>query len=253
MRTSRPSRFAVLDCENGEKWAGHERYWIDGLRRDGDEWRSYRVWAGELPDDSSSLAGAVITGSHDSATDDSLPWLDPLLGFLRAAAAEEAGPRLVGACFGCHALARALGGRVGGNPHGRFVFGAERIALRPALLAAAWFAGDEGRGGEAGPRDSVSLLQSHGDSVVELPPGAQLFGSSSSAAHEMFGVGERVLAVQGHPELPRQALVDTILPALREKQRIDAEEERAALRSMEGEVDGPFMMCVIRRFLDGPR
>lgn len=253
MRSSRSARrFAVLDCENGEKWAGHERYWIDGLRRDGDEWRSYRVWAGELPEDASSLAGAVITGSHDSAADDSLPWLEPLLGFLRTAAAAEAGPRLVGACFGCHALARALGGQVGRNPHGRFVFGAERIALTPAF-AAAWFAGEAGRGGEAGPRDSVSLLQSHGDCVLELPPGARLFAASSSAAHEMFGVGERVLAVQGHPELPRQALVDKILPALRDKQRIDDEEERAALRSMEGEVDGALMMCVIRRFLDGPR
>ena len=233
----------MLDCEDTEKWAGHERYWIDGLRRDGEEWRNYRVWAGELPEDIESLDGVVVTGSHHSALDDSLPWLRSLLSFLRAA---SGGPRMFGACFGCQALARALGGRVGANPRGRFVFGAESISMRPDFFTG-WPAPDG-----AAVRTSITLLESHSECVVELPIGASLLGGSSSAANEIFAVGGLVLAVQGHPELPREALIEKILPALREKQRLDANEEAAALRSMERPLDDLFMMGVIRRFLDGP-
>lgn len=243
-RPPRKRRFAVLDCEDREKWTGHERYWIEPLRRDGQDWRSYRVWAGEMPADLDSLDGAVVTGSHHSVLDDSLPWLEPLLSFLRAAAGGPSGPRVVGACFGAQALALAFGGRVGANPQGRFVFGAEQIALRPGF--AARFAADDGA-----PGASISLLESHAECVLELPPGADLLGQSGSAANEIFALGGRALALQGHPELPRQAMVEKILPGLRESGRLDADGEAAALRSMERELDDRLVMGLIGRFLDG--
>jgi GMP synthase (glutamine-hydrolysing) len=182
----------------------------------------------------------VVTGSHYSAVDESLPWLPPLFSFLRAAAAAPGGPQVLGICFGCQALAQALGGRVGPNPHGRFVFGAERISIE-ADVEAPWFA-------EA--RSGISLLQSHGECVLELPPGAELIARSDGAAHEIFAVGRRVLALQGHPELDREALVDKIMPGLRDEGRLDGGEE-AARRSVEQPVDDALVMSILRRFLDG--
>jgi GMP synthase-like glutamine amidotransferase len=241
-------RFAILDCEDHPKWEGHERYFIGPLRREGEEWRNYRVWAGELPDDLGAVDGVVVTGSHYSVVDEALPWLPPLFAFLSEAAGAPTGPQVVGICFGCQALAQALGGRVGPNPHGRFVFGAERISLGDGFTAS-WFARGLDRAGV--PGSTISLLQSHGECVLDLPPGAELLGRSESAAHEIFAVGSRVLALQGHPELDRVALVEKILPGLRDGERIDGGEE-AALRSVEPAVDDELVMKVLRRFLDGP-
>jgi GMP synthase (glutamine-hydrolysing) len=234
-------RFAVIDCEDREHWRGHERLWIDRLDRDGDEWCSYRAWAGELPDPA-GLDGAVVTGSHHSALDPEVAWLAPLFRFLRESTAAPAGPRVVGVCFGAQALAQALGGRVGANPHGRFVFGAEQIALRPAF-ASRLGAGDLG--------DTLTILESHGECVLELPPGAELLAHSGTAAHEVFAVGDRALAIQGHPEMNRDIMVGRILPALRDSGRIDPDREAAALASMDRALDSDRVLGLIRRFLEG--
>jgi GMP synthase (glutamine-hydrolysing) len=237
-----PRRFAVIDCEDREHWRGHERLWIDRLARDGDEWRSYRAWAGELPDPA-ELDGAVVTGSHHSVIDPELVWLEPLFGFLRESVGAPRGPSVVGVCFGAQALARALGGRVGANRGGRFVFGAEQIALHAAFGA---------RLGAEGVGDALSILESHGECVLELPPGAELLAHSSSAAHEVFTVGDRALAIQGHPEMTREIMVGRILPALRESGRIDPDREAAALASMDRPLDSERVLGLIGRFLEGP-
>lgn len=237
----RARRFAVIDCEDREHWRGHERLWIDRLGREGDEWRSYRAWAGELPDPA-EVDGAIVTGSHHSVIDPELAWLPPLFDFLRDGLAAAQGPRVVGVCFGAQALARAHGGRVGANPDGRFVFGAEQITLWPAFAA---------RLGVADLGDALSLHESHGECILELPPGAELLAGSGSAAHEIFTVGERGLAVQGHPEMTRELMVGRILPALRESGRIDPDREAAALGSMDRPLDSDRILGLIRRFLDG--
>ncbi|HEU5055958.1 MAG TPA: hypothetical protein VFU21_05515, partial [Kofleriaceae bacterium] len=150
-------RYAVLDCEDAPRWAGHDRNWIDLLRRPGDEWRSYRVWAGELPARPSDHDGYVLTGSHHSVNDPAQTWLPPLFAFVGAAAA-GGDARLFGACFGLQVIATALGGRVEVNPSGRFAFGSERIHFD---------------GGEA-----LTLLESHGEQATALPPGARRLAAS---------------------------------------------------------------------------
>lgn len=240
MRPAR-RRFAIIDCEDREHWRGHERLWIDRLGREGDEWHSYRAWAGELPDPA-GLDGAVVSGSHHSVIDPELPWLAPLFRFLRESVGGPRGPCVVGVCFGAQALAQALGGRVGANPHGRFVFGAEQIALRPAFAA---------RLGADDLGDTLSILESHGECVLELPAGAELLAHSSTAAHEVFAVGDRALAIQGHPEMTRDIMVDRILPALRDSGRIDPGREAAALASMDRALDSDRVLGLIGRFLEG--
>lgn len=221
----------MLDCEDAPRWAGHDRNWIDLLRRSGEDWHSYRVWAGELPDGPAAYDGYVLTGSHHSVCDPAQTWLGPLFEFVRAAAGAEA--RVFGACFGLQVIATALGGRVELNPGGRFAFGSEQIR----------FAGP----GELG--EVLTLLESHGEQATALPPGARRLASSATAENEMFAIGEHVLAVQFHAEFTPQMMLDKILPRLRDERRLDPDEEARALASLEAPLDSAQFMAAIRRFL----
>lgn len=88
-----PMKFAVIDCEDAEKWSGHEKIWSTVFGRPGDQWcvslhreafgsdavsepdshyprrEVFRAWKGELPFQASEAAqagenwkGLVITG-----------------------------------------------------------------------------------------------------------------------------------------------------------------------------------------------
>lgn len=77
------------------------------------------------------------------------------------------------------------------------------------------------------------MLESHGDAVTELPPGAVALGRSPTCQHEAFSIGDSVLSFQGHPEFSAALLKDRILPALRENNRLSPLEVTAALASFE--------------------
>ncbi len=220
-------RYAVLDCEDAPRWAGHEQNWIDLVARPGEEWRSYRAWAGELPAAPSAHDGYVLTGSHHSVNDASQSWLGPLFEFVAAASAAEA--RLFGACFGLQVIATALGGRVEDNPGGRFAFGSERVR----------FAG----GGE------MTLLESHGEQATVLPRAARRLAGSATAENEAFAVGDHVLAVQFHAEFTPALMLEKILPRLRETGRLEPDEEARALASLDQPLDSRQFIAAIRRFL----
>lgn len=139
-------------------------------------------------------------------------WIRDLEAWLRQAVPQYPSVKFLGMCFGCQVLATALGGSVGKNPDGGFVLKVENICLREQLqrsaalrLAAADVASSGGEssssdcsdsgGAAASPVPSVCLIQSHGDAVLRLPPGATLLAESSTAAVEIFGL-PNVLAVQ---------------------------------------------------------
>ncbi len=245
--TTRPRRFAVLDCEDAPKWEGHERFWLEGLRRDNDHWSVYRAYREEFPEKIDAYDGYLITGSCYSVLDD-LPWLKPLERFVSECIALRDGPMVVGACFGAQLIAQATRGTVAPNPSGRFSFGVETIALAPEFLTS-WFC--EAPGKDVERDSSVRLLTSHADSVTELPPTATLLGTSPATPNEIFLIPDRALAIQGHPELTTESMLQTILPTLRERGRLSPEEENAALAALERGHQGEWMMRVIRRFLEG--
>ena len=96
----------------------------------------------------------------------------------------------------------------------------------------------------------MRLLESHGDTVTELPPGAVTLGSSRTCRHEVYIVGDNVLSFQGHPEFSVELLQDRILPALRDNQRLNPSEEKDALSSFEElEIDAQSNRTLVREFL----
>src|SRR5438128_10527254 len=79
-----------------ELLAKHGHYPAMFERLLGIEATTYEVRAGELPRDVSRHSAYLITGSSADAYED-LPWIGPLMTFLRAAKGKA---RLVGICFG---------------------------------------------------------------------------------------------------------------------------------------------------------
>jgi GMP synthase-like glutamine amidotransferase len=97
---------------------------------------------------------------------------------------------------------------------------------------------------------SLRILESHGDLVARLPPGAIALGSSATAVHEAYSIGDSVLSFQGHPEFTTELLESRILPALRENGRLTPTEEREAQTSFEEvAIDAQRNRRLVREFL----
>src|ERR1019366_355162 len=126
----------------------------------------------------------VMTGSSSSVTERA-PWMLRAEELVREIAG--AGTPLLGICFGHQMIAQALGGEVKKNPRGREI-GTVRVQR---LLDDPLFAGL--------PR-SFDMNATHVDAVVELPPHAEVLATTSLDPVAAFRVGDRVKAVQFHPE-----------------------------------------------------
>jgi GMP synthase (glutamine-hydrolysing) len=126
----------------------------------------------------------VITGSSSSVTERA-PWMLRAEALVRGIA--QARVPLLGICFGHQMIAQALGGDVQKNPRGREI-GTVRV---DRLLDDPLFAGL--------PR-SFHVNATHVDAVVELPPHAEVLATTPQDPAAAFRVGDRVKAVQFHPE-----------------------------------------------------
>ena len=135
--------------------------------------------------DPTALDGILITGSAAGVYDD-LPWINPLLSFIQAAA--EARVPQFGICFGHQALAEALGGRVMKSDKGWGVGRHEyEVPVKPVWMADA--------------PDRFSVAVSHQDQVIDAPPNATVIAASAFCPHAGLAY-QKVPAAsfQGHPE-----------------------------------------------------
>jgi hypothetical protein len=99
---------------------------------------------------------------------------------------------------------------------------------------------------------TVRILQSHGDQVLELPPGATCLADSDTARYEIWGVGDRVLAWQGHPELTRRSVLEKIYPFIVSAGRVTGAAAEEAKRKIESApLDDAFLLRVGWNFVRG--
>ncbi|SHI23840.1 glutamine amidotransferase-related protein [Ferrimonas marina] len=180
----------ILDCDRvdpklASEYGQYADMFIRGLSElsDGLRFQVFDAMASELPAPD-SLSAWIITGSRHSAYEE-LPWIAQLKDWIQQA--QKHPTRIAGICFGHQVIAEALGGRVAKHPGG---WGMGSYPTRrtgaPDYLA------------DSDPE--LYLLSSHQDQVVQLPPGAQLLATSAFCPHYSFGLDDRVLTVQGHPE-----------------------------------------------------
>ena len=151
----------------------------------------FDVPAGELPADIDAADGWLITGSRDSVYDP-LPWIEDLCAFVRRLHAAQR--PLVGICFGHQLVADALGGRTAPADGGWAVGVHESRITASAEDAPRWLSSLPER---------FSLLSSHKDQVLELPPEARRLATNDFCPNAGFTVGEHLLCLQGHPEFSK--------------------------------------------------
>ncbi len=185
------------------------------------------IASGELPPDPSAHQAYLITGSP-AGVYDSLPWIDGLCRFIRAAKDSK----IVGICFGHQIMAEALGGRVEKSDKGWGV-GLHRYAV----------AGAETWMGE--PIAEIAVPVSHQDQVVAQPPNTRVFASSPFTPYAALAWTDRpAMSVQFHPEFePDYA------KALVEHRRGVLPDADAAIGSLDAPNDCARVAEWVRRFL----
>jgi GMP synthase-like glutamine amidotransferase len=158
---------------------------------------------GVLPDSLNDCDGYMTTGSRFSAYDNE-PWINDLKVFVRDLRDIE--KPFVGICFGHQILAEALGGQVSRVEWG---IGAYEMTIKAEQK---WM----------DPRQrSCSILYSHRDQVLRLPQDSVTMAEAAHCPIAIFGVGERMLGIQGHPEFPMayvEALVRSRTATIGEQQ-----------------------------------
>lgn len=190
--------------------------------------RSYDVPAGELPPSPGAHPAFLITGSA-AGVYEPLPWIAPLLEFLRRAKGQA---KLVGICFGHQAMAEALGGRVEKSERG-WAVGLQdyEIVARPP-----WMGAD--------PPERIAVPVSHQDRVTIAPPGARVLAHSGFSPFGMLGWDDDALSMQFHPEFePAYAR------ALIEHRRARLPAPDAAIASLDRADDRALVAKWIRAFL----
>lgn len=181
------------------------------LGEDVHDYATFDVAAGVLPGATDACEAYVVTGSS-AGVYDPLPWIDPLMDFLRSAKGEVP---LVGVCFGHQVMAQAFGGKVIKSPRGWGV-GLHRYRLldvRPWMDA----------------QDPIAAPASHQDQVVELPPGATVLGGNDFCPLGVLDYGAaRAISIQLHPEF-EPAYAKALIENRRGARYTDAEADRAVM------------------------
>jgi len=136
----------------------------------------------------SDCDGFLITGSRDSVYDD-LPWIPPLVDFVGQLRAQEI--KLAGICFGHQLVAHFFGGKVGPAEQGWAV----GVHSSDIVNKDTWMLPS---------RDRLSLLSSHKDQVLSLPPDATLYATNDFCPNAGFTVGNHTMTIQGHPEFQKE-------------------------------------------------
>lgn len=189
----------------------------------------FDVQAGRLPDDPEAFQGAIVTGSSAGVYDD-LPWIAPLMDWLRAARGRT---RLVGICFGHQAMAQAFGGEVAKSDRGWGV-GLHRyqvLAQEPWMFPRA---------------PSIAIPVSHQDQVLVPPADARVIAACDFTPYAALAWDDAI-SFQCHPEF--QPEYAAALVRSRRGDRIPEALADEALASLAKTNDRAILTAWIRAFL----
>ena len=145
-----------------------------------------------------SPRGVILSGGPASVHAEDGPQAPPVV--------YELNVPVLGICYGLHTMTAQLGGRV--EPSSFKEFGYARVNIdQPSRL----LQNIEDHVDEQG-RPQLDVWMSHGDKVVELPPGFELVASTDSAPVAVIADdGRGFYGVQFHPEVTHTAQGERIL------------------------------------------
>jgi GMP synthase (glutamine-hydrolysing) len=133
-------------------------------------------------------AGIILSGGPSSVTEGDTPRVPQ--------AVFELGVPVLGICYGMQAMASQLGGKVENGKVREFGYAEVRARGHTALLNGINdFVTSEGHG-------MLKVWMSHGDKVIDMPPGFKLMASTDNCpVAGMADEDRRMYAVQFHPEV----------------------------------------------------
>ncbi len=169
-----------------------ERWIADCMALESGDCHTCEVSAGALLPDPAAVSGVVITGSA-AMVSERLPWSERSADWLRAAC--EVVP-VLGICYGHQLLAHAFGGAVDYHPQGREM-GTTWVRQLQAADRDPLFAGMPAQ---------FPVHVTHMQSVLRLPPGAEVLASNDFEPHHAVRFRERVWGVQFHPEFDAEVM-----------------------------------------------
>jgi len=228
-------RLAILEtgqppAEVIERFGDYPSMFRTLFGREAYAYQTFDVAAGQYPEQIADFPAYVITGSS-AGVYDPLPWIAPLMDFLRQAKGQAA---MVGVCFGHQVMAEAFGGKVIKSPKGWGV-GLHSYDVREGRP---WM--------DAAPR--IAVPASHQDQVVDLPPGARVVASSDFTPFGMLAYDEaKAVSIQLHPEFQpdyAKALIET-----RRGTRYTDEQADAAIATYDAPDDRARLGAWIQDFL----
>jgi GMP synthase (glutamine-hydrolysing) len=139
----------------------------------------------DLPTATTEFVGAVIYGGDQNVTEiDKFPFLQKEIDWIKKAISENF--PILGICLGAQLIAHSLGAKVGPRNDNFCEFGYYEIT--PTAAGSEWFNG------------AMNVTQAHYQHY-ELPKGATLLASGENFPNQAYKYGEKVFAVQFHPEV----------------------------------------------------
>ncbi|BFM14467.1 GMP synthase [Maricurvus nonylphenolicus] len=195
------------------------------------EWIVYNAVDGELPDDIDACDGYITTGSRYGVNDGD-DWIDRLQDFLSSLV--SANKKYVGICFGHQLLAKALGGTVERSPKGWGV----GVSFNQVNHQKDWMMPFQ---------DSMDLVVSHQDQVINLPEHAEVLASSNFCPFYIVQYSPNLMSVQGHPEFSKEYSSELMN---RRRDRIPPARGREGQASLSAQVDDILMATWIVNFFN---
>ncbi|MEO1552681.1 MAG: type 1 glutamine amidotransferase [Pseudomonadota bacterium] len=196
-------------------------------------YESVALSSGAALPDPAALDAVLVTGSPAGVYDD-MPWMAPLMDFIRWTA--NARVPQIGICFGHQAIAHALGAKVAKSDKG---WGIGRHVY-DVIVPQAWM-GDR-------PPATFSLGVSHQDQVLTLPRGAaQIARSDFCEFAALVYPGANAISFQGHPEFSPG--FSCALYGVRKGTRFSVEMVDAAEQSLQEPIDNDLIGKWMAQFL----
>ncbi len=194
---------------------------------------NYAIISDIFPESAESCDAYLVTGSQHGVNDD-YPWIKKLHRLLRMIYRKK--KPLIGICFGHQLIASALGGCVERSKKGWGV-GASGTQL---LASHQWMEGQQ-------RVTDISLLYSHQDQVVALPPNTRTLMRNKFCEYAMIECGGRFSGIQGHPEFSKAYSRELL--QLRRDRLTDTVYQRA-IKSLNMELDSQTITAWMLQYLE---